>query len=68
MTSRERIVFLDLVSLHQELKDALIPIFETVFRTSACVEGRMVETSEREFSAYCDTPYCVGVGRSATSQ
>jgi dTDP-4-amino-4,6-dideoxygalactose transaminase len=61
MTNNEKIPFLDLVTLHQELEADLVPVFQRVLRTAAFVGGPMVEEFEREFAKFCDTAHCVGV-------
>lgn len=60
--STNRIPFLDLVTPHQELKEELCAVFEAALRTGGFIGGPMVEEFEREFGAFCDSPYCVGVG------
>jgi dTDP-4-amino-4,6-dideoxygalactose transaminase len=57
----EKIPFLDLVSLHQELEGELVPVFQQVLRTAGFVGGPMVEEFEREFAKFSDAAYCVGV-------
>jgi dTDP-4-amino-4,6-dideoxygalactose transaminase len=61
MTKNEKIPFLDLVTLHQELEAELVPVFQQVLRTAGFVGGPMVEEFEREFAKFCDTAHCVGV-------
>src|ERR1700733_6514409 len=61
MTTEGNIPFLDLVNLHKELEPELMPVFQKVLRTAGFVGGPMVEEFEREFAAFCDTKYCVGV-------
>ena len=61
MSNNERIPFLDLAILHQELEDELIPVFQTALRTAAFVGGAAVEKFEREFAQFCESDYCVGV-------
>jgi dTDP-4-amino-4,6-dideoxygalactose transaminase len=56
------IPFVDLVAPHLELQEELLSVFRTALRTSAFVDGSMVEDFERDFSRYCETRYCVGVG------
>src|SRR5271157_1840135 len=56
------IPFLDLVTLHQELKDELLPVFTRALDTAGFIGGPMVEEFERDFAAYCTTRHCVGVG------
>jgi len=59
--SNEKIPFLDLVTLHQELEAELVPVFQQVLRTAGFVGGPMVEEFEREFAKFCNAAYCVGV-------
>src|SRR5271168_1529448 len=61
MSNNEKIPFLDLVSLHEELEAELVPVFQKVLRTAGFVGGPMVEDFEREFAAFCDAKYCVGL-------
>jgi dTDP-4-amino-4,6-dideoxygalactose transaminase len=56
-----KIVFLDLVSMHEELEAELVPVFQKVLRTAGFVGGPMVEEFEREFARFCDAPHCVGL-------
>jgi dTDP-4-amino-4,6-dideoxygalactose transaminase len=60
-SDNERIPFLDLVTLHQELEAELVPVFQKALRTAGFVGGPMVEEFEREFAKFCDASYCVGV-------
>src|ERR1035441_8062245 len=57
-----KIPFLDLVSLHAELKDELSAVFSRALESAAFIGGPMVEEFEREFAAFCTTQHCVGVG------
>ena len=59
--NNEKIAFLDLVSLHEELEAELVPVFQKVLRTAGFVGGPMVEEFEREFARFCDTSHCVGL-------
>jgi dTDP-4-amino-4,6-dideoxygalactose transaminase len=61
MSNNEKIAFLDLVSLHEELQAELVPVFEKVLRTAGFVGGPMVEDFEREFASFCDAKHCVGL-------
>lgn len=61
MSNNEKIAFLDLASLHQELEPELLPVFQKVMRTAGFVGGPMVEEFEREFAKYCDAAHCVGL-------
>jgi dTDP-4-amino-4,6-dideoxygalactose transaminase len=57
-----KIPFLDLVSLHAELKDELSAVFSRALESAAFIGGPMVEEFERDFAAFCTTQHCVGVG------
>jgi dTDP-4-amino-4,6-dideoxygalactose transaminase len=61
MSNIEKVGFLDLASLHQELEAELIPVFQKALRTAGFVGGPMVEEFEREFARFCDSGHCVGV-------
>ena len=60
-SNNEKIPFLDLLTLHQELETELVPVFQQVLRTAGFVGGPMVEEFEREFAKFCDAAHCVGV-------
>lgn len=62
MTNTNKIPFLDLVTLHQELKEELTGVFLRTLETAGFIGGPMVEEFERDFAAYCSTQHCVGVG------
>jgi dTDP-4-amino-4,6-dideoxygalactose transaminase len=61
MSNNEKIPFLDLASLHQELEAELVPVFQKALRTAGFVGGPMVEDFEREFAAFCNAKHCVGL-------
>jgi dTDP-4-amino-4,6-dideoxygalactose transaminase len=61
MNTPVKIPFLDLVTPHQELKAELLGVAEKVFGNAGFIGGPMVEGFEREFAAFCDAKYCVGV-------
>lgn len=56
-----KVSFLDLVTPHQELKAELLAVVEKAFSNAGFIGGPMVEDFEKEFAAYCDSKYCVGV-------
>lgn len=62
MSNNEKIPFLDLATLHQQLESELIPVVQQALRTAGFVGGPMVEEFERNFARFCDTTHCVGVG------
>jgi dTDP-4-amino-4,6-dideoxygalactose transaminase len=59
--SHERIPFLDLVTVHRELRDELAGVFTRVMDTAAFVGGPMVQEFEQAFAAVCGSPFCVGM-------
>ena len=61
MSESNRIPFLDLVTPHQELKEELFTVMDSALATAGFIGGPMVEGFERDFAAFCDTRYCVGV-------
>ena len=61
MTSTTKVPFLDLVTPHQELEAELLAVAKKVFSTAGFIGGPMVEDFERDFAAFCDAKYCVGV-------
>lgn len=54
--------FLDLETAHNELRAELREAFERVLDSGWYILGNEVKQFEAEFSAYCETEYCVGVG------
>ena len=44
------------------MEEELIAIVRKSLQTAGFIGGPMVENFEREFAAYCDTTYCVGLG------
>ena len=47
--------------MHEELKEELRSAYETVMERSYFIQGKECEEFEREFAAYCENDYCVGV-------
>jgi dTDP-4-amino-4,6-dideoxygalactose transaminase len=62
MTNDAKIPFLDLITPHAELKDELVAAFREALQTADFIGGPMVQGLEREFAAFCETRFCVGVG------
>jgi dTDP-4-amino-4,6-dideoxygalactose transaminase len=56
-----KIPFVDLKSLHSEIKDDLREVFDRVLDNSTFVLGPEVQRFEQEFAAYCGTEHCVAV-------
>lgn len=61
MTNPTKVPFLDLVTPHQELESELLAVVKKAFSNAGFIGGPMVEGFEREFAAFCDAKYCVGV-------
>ena len=55
------IPFLDLVTPHVQLKDALTEVFQNALTTAGFIGGPAVEGFENAFGEFCDTRHCVGV-------
>ncbi len=62
MSSFNGIPFLDLVTPHIELEAELTSIFQEALRTAMFIGGPAVENFERDFAAFCDARFSVGVG------
>jgi dTDP-4-amino-4,6-dideoxygalactose transaminase len=62
MTNDAKIPFLDLVSPHAELTEELVGAFREALKTAGFIGGPAVEGLEREFAAFSDVQFCVGVG------
>jgi dTDP-4-amino-4,6-dideoxygalactose transaminase len=56
------IPFLDLITPHVELEPELTAVFQQALCTAMFIGGPAVDSFEREFAAFCDTRFCVGVG------
>ncbi|MEN8264156.1 MAG: DegT/DnrJ/EryC1/StrS family aminotransferase [Nitrospirota bacterium] len=54
--------FLDLNISHNKMEEEFVSVFQQALRTGRFIGGPMVEDFEREFSQYCDTKHCIGVG------
>jgi len=57
-----QVPFLDLKAHHAPLMDEIIETIRRVIETSAFAGGPFVAEFEREFAAFCQTRYAVGVG------
>lgn len=62
MTTGAKIPFLDLVTPHAELEEELVAAFRAALKTAGFIGGPAVEGLERDFAAFSDAKYCVGVG------
>lgn len=54
--------FLDLGAAYRELKPEIDAAVARVLESGWYIGGEAVEAFERDFAAYCDAKYCVGVG------
>jgi dTDP-4-amino-4,6-dideoxygalactose transaminase len=61
MANPTKVPFLDLVTPHQELEAELMAVVQKAFSNAGFIGGPMVEDFEKEFAAFCDAKYCVGV-------
>lgn len=61
MSSQPKVPFVDLTSLHLEMRDELMGVLDEVLRTSGFIGGPMLEGFERDFAAFCDSQICVAV-------
>ena len=59
--STGEIPFLDLVTVHRELREELRSVFETALDTAGFVGGPVVQEFERDFAEFCDSKVCVGM-------
>jgi dTDP-4-amino-4,6-dideoxygalactose transaminase len=57
-----KIPFLDLKSQHQELSSELLLAFKRVMDSGNFILGEEVKKFEEEFSRYCKSANCIGVG------
>src|SRR5947209_10595443 len=53
--------FLDLVTVHRELREELRSVFETALDTAGFVGGPAVQEFERDFAELCESRFCVGM-------
>lgn len=61
MSASAGIPFLDLVAPHVELESELTAVFRQALHTATFIGGPAVDDFEREFAAFCETRFCVGV-------
>lgn len=62
MSGANKVPFLDLVTLHAELKEELTAVFHAALETAGFIGGPMVQGFENDFARFCQTAHCVGVG------
>jgi dTDP-4-amino-4,6-dideoxygalactose transaminase len=56
-----KVPFLDLLTPHRELKGELLAVLDAALDTAGFIGGPMVEGFEREFAAFCESRFCVGM-------
>jgi dTDP-4-amino-4,6-dideoxygalactose transaminase len=56
-----KVPFVDLKSLHSEIRDDLREVFDRVLDNSTFVLGPEVQRFEQEFATYCGTEHCVAL-------
>src|SRR3989441_8780909 len=56
-----QIPFLDLVTVHRELRGELRAVLETALDTAGFIGGPMVRDFERDFAELCESRFCVGM-------
>jgi dTDP-4-amino-4,6-dideoxygalactose transaminase len=57
-----KVPFLDLKAQYESIKDEINAAIQKVIESCAFAGGPFVERFEREFAAFCQCKYCVGVG------
>ena len=62
VVSTHTIPFVDLVTVHRELRDELRSVFDAALDTAGFVGGPMVHEFERAFAEFCQTRFCIGMG------
>jgi dTDP-4-amino-4,6-dideoxygalactose transaminase len=63
----KKIPCLDLKAQHQQIKKEVFEAFEKVYEQTAFSGGPFVEEFEKDFAAFCDTSYAVGVNNGTTA-
>lgn len=63
----KKIPCLDLKGQHQQIKREVFDAFEKVYEQTAFSGGAFVEEFEKNFAAFCDTKYAVGVNNGTTA-
>jgi dTDP-4-amino-4,6-dideoxygalactose transaminase len=56
-----QIPFLDLVTVHRELREELRAVFEAALDSAGFIGGPMVQDFERDFAEFCDARYGIGM-------
>jgi dTDP-4-amino-4,6-dideoxygalactose transaminase len=53
--------FLDLLTVHRDLREELLSVFQNALETAVFVGGPALEEFERDFADFCDSRFCVGM-------
>src|SRR2546427_2681013 len=59
--STGEIPFLELVTVHRQLREELRSVFEAALDTAGFIGGPMVREFERDFAEFCESQFCVGM-------
>lgn len=57
-----RVPFLDLKLVNDATRNEMAEAFNRVMESGWYIQGKELEAFESEFSAYCNTEFCIGVG------
>jgi dTDP-4-amino-4,6-dideoxygalactose transaminase len=61
MRTNDPIPFLDLVTPHKEMEQELMEVLRRALHSAGFVGGSAVEKFDRDFAAFCEAGYCIGV-------
>ncbi len=67
VATRKKIHCLDLRGQHQQVKDEVLEVFEKVYDATAFSGGPFVEEFEKNFAAFCNTKYAIGVNNGTSA-
>jgi dTDP-4-amino-4,6-dideoxygalactose transaminase len=59
--TKQKVPFLDLVTPHQQLKMEFFDVLETALNTASFIGGEALTHFERDFAAFCDVKFSIGV-------
>jgi dTDP-4-amino-4,6-dideoxygalactose transaminase len=59
--SKSGIPFVDLVTVHRELREELRSVLEAALDTAGFIGGPVVQEFERDFAEFCETRFCAGM-------
>lgn len=60
--STHTVPFVDLITVHRELREELRSVVDAALDTAGFVGGPMVREFERSFAEFCEARFCVGMG------